>query len=217
VERVTFETEDGLTLEGERWLPETAVRASAVVCHPHPRFGGSKDHPLLWAIRISLVRRGFAVLAFNFRGVMRSEGEHGGGRTEPADVRSAVTTVAEDTGGPVFVAGWSFGANVALRTALDDARIEALALIALPLSEASPEVPEVPPAERLAELDRPVLLLAGDDDPFCPVSDLLVVAGALLHPAVSIIEGTGHFFPRHEREAGEIVGRFAEETLLTNR
>jgi alpha/beta superfamily hydrolase len=214
VERLTFQTEDGLTLEGERWLPEGQIRASAVVCHPHPQFGGSKDHPVLWAIRIGLVRRGFVVLAFNFRGVMGSEGLYGGGRTEPADVRAAISTAGSDAPGPVFVAGWSFGANVALRAAIDDDRVGALALVALPLAEASPEVPPLPGPEQLARFDRPVLLLAGDDDPFCPVPELLGVAGALPHPTVSIIEGTGHFFPRHEREAGEIVGRFAEESLL---
>jgi alpha/beta superfamily hydrolase len=215
MERVTFRTDDGLTLEGELWAPDAAALGPAVLCHPHPRHGGSKDHPLLWSIRIELVRRGFAVLSFNFRGVMGSEGRYGGGEEEPADVRAAVTRAGEAVDGPTFVCGWSFGANVALRTALDDQRIEALALVGVPLSDASPEVPPLPDAGGLASFARPVLLLAGDADPFCPPHALLELAGALANPTVTIVEGANHFFSKREREAAEIVGRFAETTLFS--
>ena len=213
MEPITFQTEDGLTLQGELWLPDEAPTGSAVLCHPHPRYGGSKDHPLLWSIRIQLVRGGFGVLAFNFRGVMRSEGQYTGGRDEPLDVRAAIGRAREAALGPTVVCGWSFGANVALREALADDRIEALALVGIPLSEASPEVPPLPGPRELAGFDRPVLLLAGDADPFCPPHELLVLAGALPRPTVKIVEGANHFFTRREREAGTIVGEFAEAAL----
>jgi alpha/beta superfamily hydrolase len=213
MEPITLHTDDGLNLQGELWRPDQAAEGSAVLCHPHPRHGGSKDHPLLWSIRIELVRRRFAVVAFNFRGIMQSEGQYTGGREEPRDVRAAVDRAREAAGGPTFVCGWSFGANVALRTALDDDRIEALALVGIPLSEASPEVPPLPGSQDLARFDRPVLLLAGDADPFCPPHELLILAGALPHPTVSIVEGANHFFTKREREAAEIVGTFAESTI----
>ena len=60
---VRFRTEDGVELEGEIHHPEGEPRGSAVICHPVPTAGGSKDHPLLWAIRGELTRRGFLVLA----------------------------------------------------------------------------------------------------------------------------------------------------------
>jgi len=153
------------------------------------------------------------VIAFNFRGVMGSEGSHTGGQDEPADVRAAVSRAREETDGPTFVCGWSFGANVALRAALDDQRIDALALVGIPLSEASPEVPPLPGPDRLATFRRPVLLLAGDADPFCPPHELLVLAGALAYPTVRIVEGANHFFSRREREAAEIVATFADANL----
>ena len=91
MEQVTFTTEDGVRLEGELRLPEGDPRGSAVLCHPHPRHGGRKDHPLLWAIRNELAgNRGLAVLGFNFRGVMGSAGTYGGGRDEVRDVRAAI-------------------------------------------------------------------------------------------------------------------------------
>jgi alpha/beta superfamily hydrolase len=213
VEKITFRTEDGLTLEGERWRPDAGARGAAVICHPHPRHGGSKDHPLLWSIRIELVRRGFVVIAFNFRGVMGSEGTYGRGEEEPADVRAAVTEAGRESGETTFVCGWSFGANVALRTAVDDERIDALALVGIPLSEASPEVPALPTTDLLAGFDRPTLLLAGDADPFCPPHALLELAGQLPNPTVSIVEGANHFFSKRERDAAEIVGRFAADQL----
>ena len=81
-EAIRFETSDGLSLEGEIRTPDGEPRGSAVICHPHPLGGGSKDHPILWAMRNELARRGFAVISFNFRGVMGSEGESGCGEAE---------------------------------------------------------------------------------------------------------------------------------------
>src|SRR5439155_26471338 len=137
VEGIRFDTEDGLSLEGELRRPDGAARGSAVLCHPHPRQGGSKDHPLLWAIRNDLAARGLAVLAFNFRGVMGSEGSYGGGTIELMDARAAISRVRSDTAGPTVVAGWSFGAHVALREAIEDDRVGTLALLGFPLSDSS--------------------------------------------------------------------------------
>jgi hypothetical protein len=209
VEALHFETEDGLTLEGELRMPDGPARGAAVICHPHPLHGGSKDHPLLWAIRIELATRGFAVLAFNFRGVMGSEGTHSGGVGEVLDVRAAVERARLAAPGPTFVCGWSFGAFVALRAAMDDDRIVALGLVGFPLTDPELATSALLDPQRLSAYLRPILLLAGDDDPYCPVPDLLVMAGRLPRSTVEIVPGAGHYFSRREREAAVIVGRFA--------
>jgi alpha/beta superfamily hydrolase len=215
LEHITFVTDDGLTLEGEIHRPAGTVRAGAVICHPHPRYGGSKDHPVLWALRIELTRRGFVVLAFNFRGVMGSEGISGTGADEPADVRAALDRIgAEAQDRPLFLAGWSFGANVALRTAIEDDRPRALALLALPLSDMSSDLPPRPEPERLARYVRPVLLVAGEDDHLCPVPELLGVAGQIPKVRVEVIPGANHFFAKKERVTAEVVAAFAEEALF---
>jgi uncharacterized protein len=213
VERVTFETEDGVVLEGEIRLPDVPPRAPAVICHPHPEFGGSKDHPLLWAIRNDLASRGFAVLAFNFRGVMGSEGRHGGGLGEVKDVRAAISRAQMEAGGRAFVCGWSFGAHTALREALDDDQVGALALIGLPLGETRDTVPDLPGRDLMGRFDRPVLLLAGEADPFCPVPDLKGLGRRLPRARVEIVPGTDHFFWKREREVARVVADFAEESL----
>jgi hypothetical protein len=214
VEPIAIPTDDGLTLEGLVRLPDGPPRAPAVICHPHPRHGGSRDHPLLWAVRAELARRGFAVLAFNFRGVMGSQGTYGGGIEEVRDVRAAIGVAGEVVSGPAFVFGWSFGANVALREALDDPRVGALALFGFPLGDTSLVLPEVP-VDRLRSFDRPVLLVAGDADPYCPVPRLLELGGDLPGAEIEIIAGGDHYLPRREHELAELVGRFAELRLAT--
>ena len=100
MEPVSFTTEDGVRLEGELRLPDGAPRGAAVVCHAHPRFGGSKDHPILWALRNELAgKRSVATLLFNFRGTMGSGGSYGGGHDEVRDVRAAVDRVRDAAAG----------------------------------------------------------------------------------------------------------------------
>jgi uncharacterized protein len=214
VGRVRFETSDGISLESELRAPDGEARASAVMCHPHPLQGGSKDHPLLWAISHDLASRGFVVLSFNFRGVMGSEGEHGRGIGELEDVKAAIGRVRQEVASPTFVIGWSFGANVALREALRDERVGALALLGFPLSQTSLVLPELPDRAVLKAFDRPVLLVSGAADPFSPVPEVRSLGRRLGNATVHIVDGTDHFFWRRERDVAATVGRFAEERLL---
>jgi alpha/beta superfamily hydrolase len=214
MEPVTFSTEDGVRLEGELRLPEGDPRGTATICHPHPRHGGSKDHPILWAIRNELAHRGFAVLSFNFRGVMGSEGTFGGGRDEVRDARAAIGRVRDE--GPALpgvVCGWSFGANVALREALDDERLAALALVGLPLRPGDVELPALPRGKDLRGFRVPVLLLAGERDEFCPADELQTMATEFRRARVEILADTDHYLWRREREAAASIGDFVDEVL----
>jgi uncharacterized protein len=205
-----FTTEDGVRLEGELRSPDGPPRGSAVLCHPHPRHGGSKDHPLLWAIRNELANRGLVVLAFNFRGVMGSAGVFGGGRDEVSDARAAIGRARDEAPGPTLVCGWSFGAHVALREALDDERVAGLALVGLPLVPGDIEVPDLPSASELRVLRRPVLLVAGEGDQYCPAPELRTLGGRLANGEVAILPGTDHFLWRREREAAGLIGDFVD-------
>jgi alpha/beta superfamily hydrolase len=214
MEPVTFPTEDGVRLEGELRLPEGPIRGTATICHPHPRHGGSKDHPILWAIRNELAHRSFAVLSFNFRGVMGSGGSFGGGRDEVRDVRAAIGRVREEGPGvPTAVCGWSFGANVALREALDDERLSAVALVGLPLRPGDVELPALPRGEELHGLRIPVLLVAGERDEFCPAEELRTMATEFRRARVEILPDTDHYLWRREREAAASIGEFVDEVL----
>ena len=213
METLTFRSTDGVQLEGELREPDGEPQGSAVVCHPHPLQGGSKDHPLLWAIRNELASRGFAVLSFNFRGVMGSGGEHEGGEGEVRDARAAVDRVREAAPGPTFMAGWSFGAHVALREAIEDDRVGALALVGMPLAESSAALPDLPERAVLARFGRPVLLVSGEADQFSPVPELRSLARRIPGSEVAVLPGTDHFFWKREREVGRLIGEFAERSL----
>ena len=208
MEPVTFLTEDGVRLEGELRMPDDPPRGSAVICHAHPRHGGSKDHPVLWSVRNELAgKRGLAALVFNFRGTMGSAGTYGGGRDELRDVRAAIGFVRERAEGPTLLFGWSFGASVALREAFDDERVSALALFGIPLRPNDLALPSLPTSSELRLLKRPLLLLTGEHDEYCPADELRDYGEGVAE--VVIIENTDHYLWRHERDAAAIVGDFA--------
>jgi len=214
---VTFATEDGIRLEAELRMPDATPRGAAVICHPHPRHGGSKDHPLLWAIRNDLAAaRGLAVLGFNFRGVMGSAGTYGGGRDELRDTRAAIEAARSLAGvqdHPTILVGWSFGASVALREALDDARVSALALVGVPLRPGDIEMPPLPDRTDLRLFARPALLLAGEHDRYAPPEDLHAYGAKFPQAEVVIVPGTDHYFWRREKEAASVVGAFTDRVL----
>lgn len=213
MDALRFSTEDGVSLEGELRLPEGASRGSAVVCHPHPRHGGSRDHPLLWAIRSELVGRGLAVLSFNFRGVGGSAGTFGGGRTEIRDVAAAVGRVHAEADGPTIACGWSFGALIALLEAIADPLVAGLALVGLPLGDTGLQLPPLPGDAELRAFRRPVLLLSGQGDQFSQRPDLEAVARRLPNAQLEIVPGTDHFFWRREPEVAAAVAGLAERVL----
>ena len=215
MESLRFATSDGLSLEGELRRPTTDPVGSAIICHPHPLQGGSKDHPILWAIRNDLAHRGFVVLSFNYRGVMGSQGQYDGGVGETLDARAALDRVRVEVDGPSVVTGVSFGADVALRLALEDDRVAALALVGF--VEEYAERPEFPSDERLATLGRPVLFLSGERDRFSTPEAIREIARRLPDADAQILEGADHLFFRREREAAAVVGAVAERAVRDGR
>jgi alpha/beta superfamily hydrolase len=214
VSSIRFTTADGLALEGEVRVADGTPRGTAVLCHPHPRHGGSKDHPILWAIRNDLAsRRGLTVLAFNFRGIMGSEGTYGGGEAELQDVAAAVDTVRDLADGATLLVGWSFGAWVALRHAVADRRIAALVLIGMPLDGKVAGERPLPSLGELEALEIPVLLVAGDTDPFCSVEALRNLGGWMPEAETVVVSETDHFFGGRERELAQTIGAWVDRTL----
>src|SRR5260370_5762267 len=106
-------------LESILWPPSGPARQrsplAAVVCHPHPLFGGTMHNKVVYQTAKSLDALGLPVLRFNFRGAGLSTGEHDHGIGEKGDVRAAVDFLGtEFPGVPVLLAGFSFGASVGL-------------------------------------------------------------------------------------------------------
>jgi len=92
-----------------------APREAALVCHPHPRFGGTMHNKVVYRLARGLRHSGAVVLRFNFRGVNLSEGSYDEGIGEVEDARAALEFLrARYPGLPFSLAGFSFGSRVIL-------------------------------------------------------------------------------------------------------
>ena len=107
------------------WRPYSKHRPTAqplgavVVCHPHPQYGGTMHNKVAHTLARSFVRFGFAALRFNFRGTEGSEGDYDDGVGEVDDALAALDWMRQQhTSGPTWLAGFSFGAAIALRAAV---------------------------------------------------------------------------------------------------
>ncbi|MCP4965153.1 MAG: hypothetical protein GY926_07945 [bacterium] len=179
-----------------RWDIPATVERGVVLCHPHPLHGGTMNVPLLEAITKDLVDRSVAVLRFNFRGVGRSTGAHDSGLAEIDDVAAAATHAEETYPDLDFgVAGWSFGAGVALRWHARDRSDHNYVGIAPGIGkEAGQRLPE---PESLQPANRTFII--GDRDQLVPVAavvDYAERAQATLH----VLQGSDHFFYFREQK-----------------
>ncbi len=114
--------------------PETnAAVEAAVVCHPHPQFGGTMHNKVVYRLARGLRRSGCVVLRFNFRGVNLSEGEYGDGLGEAEDAAMALTELRQRYPElPLLAAGFSFGSRVALRLASREEAIRRAVAVGFP-------------------------------------------------------------------------------------
>jgi len=165
---VLVATSDGERLVADLAVPTDAV-GGAVICHPHPRFGGDRTVPQVEALVAAIVGAGRAALRFDFRGVGRSTGAFGGGIDERRDATAALDRLADEVDGPLWLVGCSFGADVAL--SVDHPRLAGWVAVAPPLTV----VADDPPA---GADDRPTLVLSPVHDQFRPpASARAMVAG----------------------------------------
>ncbi|MCI0545333.1 MAG: hypothetical protein L0Z49_12975 [Actinobacteria bacterium] len=110
--RTELQTADGVVLEARVDAAEDPLRVT-VVCHADPKQAGTMNNPLIVAMAKRLPERGHTVVRFNFRGTGASGGAHDFGVAERLDVDAAMAH-ARTMELPVGIAGWSFGAVVAL-------------------------------------------------------------------------------------------------------
>ena len=201
---------DGLMLEAALDAPADPC-AALVLCHPHPKMGGTMNAPLLLALARELVDRGWAVLRFNFRGLGTSEGEHGLGIDEVADATGAIAHLKDLYDTPVAIAGWSFGGAVAVRAAAQTDGLAAIATVAPAVREKAGITAGLPdPAE--ISLSAPLLIVVGANDELVSPRD--AEAWALATGARFVeMKGANHFFWAKYEALAEIVADFLDEAI----
>ena len=195
---------------------EKATHA-AVVCHPHPLFGGTLHNKVVFHTMKALNSFGFPVLRFNFRGAGLSHGQHDQGNGEVEDVQTAMNWLDAEFHLPLIFAGFSFGAAVGLRAACPDARVKALIGVgvpAIPVAEAT-EAPRTYAFEFLRDCVKPKLFVSGARDQFGPREKLeALVAKAAEPKKLALIEGADHFFEGRLRELRETLEGWVRQTVV---
>ncbi len=184
---VHFLSSDGLRIEG-RLTPGAADRA-VVLCHPHPLYGGSMLTPVIMTAEQVFQEAGYTTLAFNFRGVGGSQGTHGEGRAETADVEGGLSFLEATLGGHPKcqgVVGYSFGSYVGAQVAARDLRVHFYLGIAPPLDRYDFGI--------LKAALCAIALIAGTRDEFCDRARLEAFYLSLpATPWFRLLE-TDHFF-----------------------
>lgn len=174
------------------------ARYAALVCHPHPKGGGTMHNKVVYhamkALNDPAWGLALPVLRFNFRGTGLSQGEHDG-KAEAGDVAAALDWLESEYKLPLVVAGFSFGAAMALMACCGHghcrANVSALVALGLP-TEAEGRRYHY---SFLAGCTLPKLFLSGDHDQYAPADQLAQVAASSASPKqLLLIQGGDHFF-----------------------
>ncbi|HEY5014527.1 MAG TPA: alpha/beta family hydrolase [Acidimicrobiia bacterium] len=186
---IRLEAADRVGLEAQVDGPRdgSTPRAGMVLCHPHPQYGGTMRSLVISALFEALPRVGVECLRFNFRGVEGSDGEYTGGDAERLDALAAVAelSVRLPAGVPLVLAGWSFGADVALSCTAES--IAGWLLVACPLRFAR-EVGVV------AGDARPKCVVLAQHDEFRAADEVAREVSDWRNTQTHVVGGASHFF-----------------------
>lgn len=189
---------------------ENATHA-AVVCHPHPMFGGTMHNKVVFHAMKALNSFGLPVLRFNFRGTELSQGEHDHGVGETDDVRTALEWLDREFRLPLIFAGFSFGAAIGLRAACPDDRVKAVIGLGVPLNPVDERSYEL---SFLQSCHKPKLFVSGSRDQFATRARLEALVNSLPDPKkLVIIESADHFFEGRLREMREAIETWIRDTI----
>lgn len=191
---ITISTADGLTLIGEIATPIGERKATILCFHPLPTHGGMMDsHILKKAANRLPDMAGLEIIRFNTRGTTSesgtSEGEFGGGDTERFDVEAAIEFAITQAGATnLWVLGWSFGTDLALRHA-HDSRVKGLILLSPPLRTTQPKDLDFWATDR-----RPILALIPEHDDYLKPAEAAIAFAAIPHIQLINVDGAKHLW-----------------------
>jgi len=178
----------------------------AIVLHPHPQFGGTMNHPIIYQLYYAFVHRGFSALRFNFRGVGRSQGTFDRGEGELSDAASALDWLQtyNPNAGSCWVAGYSFGAWIGMQLLMRRPEVEGF------ISVSPPE--NLYDFSFLAPCPSSGLIIHGDRDRVAPPSSVQKLVDKLktqkgITIEQQIVDGANHFY---EGKIDELTERCAE-------
>ncbi len=185
--------------------PSAPTAGFAVVCHPHPLHGGTLHNKVVHTLARVFIELGLPTLRFNYRGVGASEGRYDNGRGETEDALAVVGFARQRwPDAAVSLAGFSFGAMVALRAAARSAPVHSVVSVAPAVGRADVAVPARP--------DCPWLIVQGDADEIVDHHQVTAFAASFSPPPqLQVLPGVDHFFHGRLHELHEAVMAFSRE------
>jgi alpha/beta superfamily hydrolase len=170
--------------------PEGAPHGAAVVCHPHPLYGGTMHTKAVYRAAQALSEAGLVALRFNFRGVGASTGTYEEGIGERDDVVAALDWLEEGYPHlPLIAGGFSFGSMVGLSVGAKDERVDGLLGMGLPIGNPDYDF------SYLGETRKPLLVVQGENDEFGPGPEAARVLSKLgSHVTLVRVPGADHYF-----------------------
>jgi alpha/beta superfamily hydrolase len=181
--------------------PEGAPKAAVVFAHPLPTHGGTMHTKAVYQATKGLVRAGRAVLRFNFRGVGASEGSFTGGEGEKEDFSAALAYMhGRYPDVPLWAAGFSFGAWIALEVGAVNDLVTVLIGIAQPVTREGYDF------SHTKRSTKAKFFVQGEGDDICPLQDMWKFYSELPEPKeLVIIDAADHLFDGHTTEVGEAI------------
>jgi alpha/beta superfamily hydrolase len=187
--------------------PQARSPLAALVCHPHPQFGGTMHNKVVFRAAKAALQVGVPALRFNFRGAGKSRGTYADGIGEREDVRAALDYLQSrfpET--PLCLMGFSFGAWVGLAVGAGDPRVTALVGLGIPLATSD--------LGFLGEVSKPKLFVQGTLDEFGPADQMQTFYESLAEPKqIHWVQGADHFFAGKLGEVQSAVREFLKGIL----
>jgi uncharacterized protein len=171
-----------------------AAPFAALVCHPHPRFGGTLHNHATYRLARAVRAAGGATLRFHYRGVGRSAGRYDGGRGEAEDTAAALAWLARERPGlPLLGCGFSFGAWMIALAAGWAPGVPGLLLGGLALRSADLDL--VRDVSVLTKVEKPVAIVQAERDEYgTPAEVELALAGSRGPRRIVSVAGATHLF-----------------------
>ena len=178
-------------------LPADApVVALALICHPHPQFGGTMDNKVVQTLAKAFAELGCATMRFNFRGVSKSAGVFDDGVGETEDAAAALAWARAQVPGatPLVAAGFSFGCFVQTML-LPRSQPQQLVLVGAAVNRF-----------KIPEVAKDTIIIHGEEDDVVPLADVMNWARPQGLP-VTVFPGAGHFFHGRLTELKAVIKR----------
>jgi alpha/beta superfamily hydrolase len=184
----------------------------ALMLHPHPQHGGTMNNKVVYTLYQTFLRRGFACMRFNFRGVGTSQGSFARGEGELADAAAALDWLQgyNENASQCWIGGFSFGAWIGMQLLMRRPEITSFVSVA-------------PPANMydfsfLAPCPSSGLFLSGDKDDIVPADSIETLVGKLRQQrGIEIdhhtIAGANHFYHDRLGEMEKLVGDYLDTAM----